>query len=93
MEWFVLWCFCAVIAGGIAASKGRSGVGWFFLGLFIGPFAVAVARSAGPKSCTDVWAGWWIPQVPLLCRSHPCRSGEVPLLSERSPGPCPREDD
>ena len=43
VEWFLVWCLCAVIAGAIASSKGRSGAGWFFLGLFIGPFAFAVA--------------------------------------------------
>ena len=39
MEWLLIWLFCAVIA----SSKGRSGFGWFCLGIFIGPFAFAVA--------------------------------------------------
>ena len=43
MEWFLLWVFCDVIAAAIASAKGRNGVGWFFLGLFLGPFAFAVA--------------------------------------------------
>lgn len=50
MEWFLLWCFCAVIAGAIASSKGRSGLGWFVLGLFIGPFALAVALLPSSES-------------------------------------------
>lgn len=35
--------FCAVVSAVIASHKGRSGVGWFFLGILFGPFAFAVA--------------------------------------------------
>jgi len=43
MLFLILWLFCAIVSAIIAANKGRSGVGWFFLGLLIGPFAFAVA--------------------------------------------------
>jgi hypothetical protein len=43
MEFFVLWLLCGIVAAAVAASKGRNGVGWFFLGLLIGPFALVVA--------------------------------------------------
>jgi len=38
-----IWLFCGIIAGVIANRKGRSGCGWFLLGILLGPFAFAVA--------------------------------------------------
>ena len=43
VEIVLFWIVCPIAACAIAASKGRSGVGWFFLGLCIGPFALIVA--------------------------------------------------
>lgn len=43
MTFVIIWIFCAIISAVIASNKGRSGPGWFFLGLIIGPFAFAVA--------------------------------------------------
>ena len=43
MEYLVIWGFFGIIAASIASSKGRSGCGWFVLGLLLGPFALAVA--------------------------------------------------
>ncbi len=43
------WLACAFIAAVVAADKGRSGIGFFFLALvFLGPFAIAVAILATP---------------------------------------------
>ena len=40
----VLFAFLfAIFSGLLAGSKGRSVVGWFFLGLFLGPFGLLVA--------------------------------------------------
>lgn len=39
----VVWFFCAIMSAIIAATKGRSSMGWFFLGLIIGPVSLAVA--------------------------------------------------
>jgi len=39
----IFWIFCAIISAVIASNKGRSGVGWFFLGLLFGPFGFVVA--------------------------------------------------
>jgi hypothetical protein len=39
----VFWLFCAVVSASIAVGRGRSGFGWFLLGLLFGPFALAVA--------------------------------------------------
>jgi hypothetical protein len=38
----VLWVFFGVVSASIATARGRSGVGWFLLGLLLGPFAPAV---------------------------------------------------
>lgn len=35
MEIVLFWFVCAVAAGVVAASKGRSGLGWFFLSLLL----------------------------------------------------------
>ena len=40
---FTIWILCGIAAASLATRKGRSGVGWFFLGLLIGPFALLVA--------------------------------------------------
>lgn len=45
---FVLWIACAVICAGVASSKGRSGVGWFFLGLLLGLIGVVIVLCLPP---------------------------------------------
>lgn len=40
MELFVFWLICAVVTAVIASSKGRSGLGWFFVGFFISVFGL-----------------------------------------------------
>lgn len=43
----VIWIACAFICASIASSKHRSGLGWFFLGLIFGIFAVLVIAAVG----------------------------------------------
>jgi len=43
MGFVILWLFCGIVASIIASNKGRSGCGWFLLGVLLGPFAFAVA--------------------------------------------------
>jgi ribosomal protein L32 len=44
MEFLLIWVGFAVVSGVIASGKGRSGIGWFVLGVFFGIFAlIAVA--------------------------------------------------
>ena len=44
MEWLIIpWLFCAIVSAVLASNKGRSGAGWFFLGLIVGPFGFIVA--------------------------------------------------
>ena len=40
MEWLIVWIACGVFAAAVAASKGRSFIGWLFLGIFFGIFAL-----------------------------------------------------
>jgi hypothetical protein len=43
MGYLILWCLFSISAAVIASHKGRSGAGWFVLGLLVGPFALIVA--------------------------------------------------
>jgi hypothetical protein len=36
----IVWFLCGVTCGVIAESKNRSGIGWFFVGLGLGIFAI-----------------------------------------------------
>jgi hypothetical protein len=38
-EFFVGWGTLSLINAGLAQSKGRSGAGWWFASIFIGPIA------------------------------------------------------
>ena len=40
MEILIFWLICAFVTAIIASSKGRSGVGWFFVGLLISVFGI-----------------------------------------------------
>jgi hypothetical protein len=41
---YVLLAFLfGIFSGAIASARGRSGLGWFFMGLFFGPFGLLVA--------------------------------------------------
>jgi hypothetical protein len=42
VEWLVIWIVVAIVGAIVANSKGRSGVGWFFLCLVLTPLAVLV---------------------------------------------------
>lgn len=41
--WVVVWILFAVFSALLANAKNRSVVGWFFVGLFFGPFGLLVA--------------------------------------------------
>jgi uncharacterized protein YlaI len=42
MEWFILWLAFSLIPAVIASKRGRSGIGWFFLGTLISPLIATV---------------------------------------------------
>jgi len=43
MEYLIIWFLFGLVAAVIANSKGRSGCGWFLLGVLIGPFSLVIA--------------------------------------------------
>ena len=59
MEWLVLWLIFGITSAVIANSKGRSGCGWFALGILFGPFGLIVAflpdteKAGTTKKCPD----------------------------------------
>lgn len=53
----VLWFVCGVVAGIIASGKGRSGCGWFILGLLLGPLALLGVAIASRDTRRDEQAG------------------------------------
>jgi hypothetical protein len=58
MEIFILWIICGAICAAIASAKGRSAIGWFFLGSLLGLLGVIiiVCLSSNRASMTDVLA-------------------------------------
>ncbi len=47
MEIFIVWIVCGVISAVIASNKGRSGCGWFIVGVLLGPLALILALVVG----------------------------------------------
>lgn len=43
MEFVIIWLLFGIVAAVIASYRGRSGCGWFLLGVLIGPFSLVVA--------------------------------------------------
>lgn len=48
MEYLLIWLLFGVAAAIAASSKGRSGCGWFLLGVVFGPFALLFALLLQP---------------------------------------------
>lgn len=44
---FIIWFLCGLASPFVAASKGRSFVGWLILGLIFGPIALLLIAVAG----------------------------------------------
>jgi len=44
-----LWLVCGAITSNIASKKGRSSVGWFFIGLLLGLLGILIAALASPN--------------------------------------------
>jgi len=47
MVWLVIWFFCAIMCAVIARKKNRTALGWFFLGLILGPIGLLIAAVVG----------------------------------------------
>jgi len=49
-EFFVGWGTLALINAGLAQAKNRSGLGWFFGSLFLGPIATLIIVMLGKRT-------------------------------------------
>ena len=83
---FLLWMACGLAASLIAASKARSGCGWFVLGILFGPLAILAIAVASPDSEAAVRAGL---QSRKLRRCPTC--AEVVQMSARKCRHCASE--
>jgi len=43
MKILIFWLLCGVVSAVVARNKGRSGCGWFALGILLGPFGFILA--------------------------------------------------
>ena len=43
MEFIFLWFLFGIVSAVVATNKGRSGCGWFTLGVLLGPFGLILA--------------------------------------------------
>ena len=50
---FVLWIVFALIPAAIASGKGRSPVGWFFIGVLLSPILAAVIVAVLPSPVVE----------------------------------------
>ena len=49
MEILGIWLLCGIVSAVIASNKGRSGCGWFLLGVLLGPFGFILALVVSKK--------------------------------------------
>jgi len=54
MEIFILWMFLSIIAGVIASQKGRSGIGFFLLSVFLSPLIGIIAALVAQPNIAKV---------------------------------------
>jgi hypothetical protein len=40
---FMIWLLSGIVSAVIASNKGRSGCGWFIIGILLGPFGIILA--------------------------------------------------
>lgn len=48
MAWVLFWLICAGVCAWVAKEKNRDSLGWFFLGLLLGPIGL-IALAAVPS--------------------------------------------
>lgn len=53
MEILFIWLLCGIISAIIASGKGRSGIGWFFGGILLGPLGIIIVAVL-PKIKSEV---------------------------------------
>ena len=70
----IFWILCGIGAGIAASNKGRSGCGWFILGILLGPFGILFAVLVAPVS----------PMVTKQATPTPAPSLPKPNLSDET---------
>ena len=81
MEIFTIWIICGVISAVVASNKGRSGCGWFVIGVLLGPLGLiwaAVTPSNDAKVERRAIQGGGYRNCPYCAES--IRSSEVSVL-------------
>jgi len=43
VEFIIIWLLFGIISAAVASNKGRSGCGWFAMGVLLGPFGFILA--------------------------------------------------
>jgi len=56
MEILIIWLLFGIVSAVVASNKGRSGCGWFALGVILGPFGFILALVV-PKNQEAVQSG------------------------------------
>src|SRR5574340_1276946 len=49
MELIFVWLVCGIITAAIGSNKGRSGCGWFIVGILLGPLGIILALVMSPN--------------------------------------------
>lgn len=49
MSFVVIWLLFGMVSAVVATNKGRSGCGWFVLGVLLGPFGLILALVVSPN--------------------------------------------
>ena len=53
MGFVIVWILFGIVTAVAAANKGRSGWGWFFIGVLLGPFGLILALVTSPANQTS----------------------------------------
>jgi hypothetical protein len=72
MEMFLIWVILSIVIGVGAGSRGRSGVGWFFLSLITSPLIAGILLALMP-SLAQVQSAASSPAAPLSAEADDLR--------------------